>query len=152
MSILAVEICQKVKNKDFFTIFLQKKMKCYIVNPDTLTLHQITQMKEGLLWTWSRSVAVDFAANHRNRTGTSDKGGHFLLDGGILSGTLIYSCYTASGAGIAVKTVENTFTLMAEKLGENVKIILFLCLLGALVAVVSKAGGSAAYGAWAAES
>ncbi len=68
---------------------------------------------------------------------------------GILSGTLIYSCYTASGAGIAVKTVENTFTLMAEKLGENVKIILFLCLLGALVAVVSKAGGSAAYGAWA---
>ena len=33
---------------------------------------------------------------------------------GILSGTLIYSCYTASGAGIAVKTVEYSFTLMAD--------------------------------------
>ena len=68
---------------------------------------------------------------------------------GILSGTLIYSCFTASGAGIAVKTVENTFNLMAEKLADNVSIILFLCLLGALVAVISRAGGSAAYGAWA---
>lgn len=58
---------------------------------------------------------------------------------GILSGTLIYSCFTASGAGIAVKTVENAFTLMAEKLGANTSIILFLCLLGALVAVISKA-------------
>ena len=68
---------------------------------------------------------------------------------GILSGTLIYSCFTASGAGIAVKTVENTFNLMASKLADNVSIILFLCLLGALVAVISRAGGSAAYGAWA---
>lgn len=68
---------------------------------------------------------------------------------GIFTGTLIYSCYTASGAGIAVKTVENTFALMANKLADNVNIILFLCLLGALVAVISRAGGSAAYGAWA---
>ncbi len=69
---------------------------------------------------------------------------------GILSGTLIYACYTASGPlGIAVKTVENTFVVMSEKMAENVNIILFLCLLGALVAVISKTGASTAYGRWA---
>ena len=66
---------------------------------------------------------------------------------GILSGTLIYSIHTAdSPLGVAVSTVENTFTLMASKLADNVNIILFLCLLGALVVVVTKAGGSRAYG------
>ncbi len=69
---------------------------------------------------------------------------------GILSGTLIYSIHTAdSPLGVAVSTVENTFTLMASKLADNVNIILFLCLLGALVVVVTKAGGSRAYGLWA---
>lgn len=74
------------------------------------------------------------------------------LMAGILSGTLIYACYTASGPlGIAVKTVENTFTVMAQKMADNVNIILFLCLLGALVAVISKTGASAAYGRWASQ-
>ncbi|MGI5893964.1 MAG: Na+/H+ antiporter NhaC family protein [Candidatus Merdivicinus sp.] len=69
---------------------------------------------------------------------------------GIFSGTLIYACYTADSVlGIAVKTVENTFTLMAQKMADNINIILFLCLLGALVAVISKTGASAAYGRWA---
>ena len=39
---------------------------------------------------------------------------------------------------------------MVEKMGENASVLLFLALLGALVAVVTMAGGSTAYGDWAA--
>ncbi len=66
---------------------------------------------------------------------------------GILSGTLIYSIGT--GANVIVGTVENTFSLMSSKI--DVDIILFLALLGALVAVMNAAGGSRAYGKWAAK-
>nr|WP_307993252.1 Na+/H+ antiporter NhaC family protein [uncultured Niameybacter sp.] len=65
---------------------------------------------------------------------------------GILSGTLIYAFNT--GGGI-VKALDVTFALMAEKLGDNASIILFLGFLGALVAVITMAGGSKAYGEWA---
>ena len=68
---------------------------------------------------------------------------------GILSGTLIY--VVSSGGGI-VEMGTVAFSLMAETVGEPGKfnIILFLGLLGALVYVVTIAGGSRAYGNWAA--
>lgn len=65
---------------------------------------------------------------------------------GILSGTLIYAFNTGGGV---VKAIDVTFALMAEKLGANAPIILFLGFLGALVAVITMAGGSKAYGDWA---
>lgn len=69
---------------------------------------------------------------------------------GILSGTLIYSINTTSGAfDITAKTFETTTSLMAQKIGENASIIIFLALLGSLVAVITRAGGSRAYGHWA---
>ncbi len=67
---------------------------------------------------------------------------------GILSGTFIYAFST--GGGI-VKAIDVTFALMAEKLGANASIILFLGFLGALVAVITMAGGSRAYGEWASQ-
>ena len=39
--------------------------------------------------------------------------------------------------------------LMADKLAGNTAIVLFLAMLGALVVVITKAGGSRAYGNWA---
>lgn len=69
---------------------------------------------------------------------------------GILSGTLIYSIYDTDGIiQVGARTVEVTMNLMGEKLSENSSIIIFLGLLGALVVVVTKAGGSKAYGEWA---
>ena len=65
---------------------------------------------------------------------------------GILSGTLIYAFSTGGGV---VKAVDVAFSLMAGKLGDNASIILFLGFLGALVAVITMAGGSRAYGDWA---
>ena len=65
---------------------------------------------------------------------------------GILSGTFIYAFST--GGGI-VKAVDVTLSMMADKLGSNASIILFLVFLGALVAVITIAGGSRAYGDWA---
>ena len=65
---------------------------------------------------------------------------------GIFSGTLIYAFNTGGGV---VKAVDVTFSLMANKLGDNISIIIFLGFLGALVAVVTMAGGSRAYGDWA---
>ena len=38
---------------------------------------------------------------------------------------------------------------MGQKLADNGSIILFLAFLGALVVIVTKAGGSKAYGEWA---
>ncbi len=66
---------------------------------------------------------------------------------GILSGTLIYA--VASGLNPVVGTVETAFNMMATKIDVN--IILFLALLGALVAVMAKADGTRAYGQWAAQ-
>jgi len=65
---------------------------------------------------------------------------------GILSGTLIYAFST--GGGI-VEAIDVTISLMSEKLGDNTSIILFLAFLGALVTVITMAGGSRAYGDWA---
>ncbi|KNZ40959.1 Na+/H+ antiporter NhaC family protein [Acetobacterium bakii] len=67
---------------------------------------------------------------------------------GILSGSLIYSLATGGGI-IEMGTI--AFGTMAETVGSPGKfnIILFLALLGALVYVVTQAGGSRAYGKWA---
>lgn len=64
---------------------------------------------------------------------------------GILSGALIYAINT--GANPIVGMAETTFKLMASRMDVN--ILLFLALLGALVVVMSMAGGSRAYGRWA---
>ncbi len=69
---------------------------------------------------------------------------------GILSGTLIYSIYDTDGIiQVGTRTIEVTMNLMGEKLSENSSIIIFLGLLGAIVVVITKAGGSKAYGEWA---
>ncbi len=74
----------------------------------------------------------------------------FSLIVGILSGTLIYSIYDTDGiVQVGTRTVEVTMNLMAQKFSENSSIIIFLGLLGAIVVVVTKAGGSKAYGEWA---
>jgi len=65
---------------------------------------------------------------------------------GILSGVSIY--VFNSGFGIE-KILDITVDLMSTKLSSNIHMILFLCFLGALVAVITRAGGSKAYGEWA---
>ena len=64
---------------------------------------------------------------------------------GILSGALIYSNFNPWGM------VTNTFEVMIGKIsdGWNVGILVFLVALGMMVALINKAGGSAAYGRWA---
>ena len=62
---------------------------------------------------------------------------------GVVSGALIFSAYNPIG------TLETTFGVMTEKMSGNASMILFLALLGSLVAVVTLAGGSEAYGKWA---
>ena len=66
---------------------------------------------------------------------------------GIFSGTLIYAFYQGEGLGTAVYVA---FNMMGEKVGENIFILIFIGLLGTLVAVVTLAGGAKAYGTWVA--
>lgn len=66
---------------------------------------------------------------------------------GIFSGMLIYSLQTGGGLLQAVTMVPQ---MMAEQIGGNGFMILFLSLLGALVVVVTMSGGSGAYGEYAA--
>ena len=64
---------------------------------------------------------------------------------GILSGALIYS------NGNVWNMVLTTFDTMINKICDswNVGILIFLVMLGMMVSLVNKAGGSAAYGRWA---
>ncbi len=66
---------------------------------------------------------------------------------GILMGGLLYSNFSFSG------TMEHVFTYGMVKsslaVAGNVGILLFLVLLGAMVCLMNKAGGSAAFGRWA---
>ncbi len=65
---------------------------------------------------------------------------------GILSGTLIYSIGIGADF-VPMQTIEVAFSTMAKKVDFN--IILFCSLLGAIVYVISLAGGTKAYGIWA---
>lgn len=62
---------------------------------------------------------------------------------GIFAGALIYSYGSPMGM------VTTVFELMGERIGSNVYILIFLGLLGTLVVLVTRAGGSSAYGEWA---
>ncbi len=64
---------------------------------------------------------------------------------GIVSGALLYTNFSPIGATNAI------FDMMSEKLGDtgNIGILIFLVFLGVMVALMTKAGGSAAYGDWA---
>ena len=64
---------------------------------------------------------------------------------GIVSGALLYTNFSPIG------TVNAIFDMMSEKLGDswNIGILIFLVFLGVMVALMTKAGGSAAYGEWA---
>ena len=65
---------------------------------------------------------------------------------GIFSGMLIYAY---AGGGTLVSAVTTTFDMMASKISDNSYMIIFLALLWAVVVLVSKSGGSEAYGRWA---
>lgn len=62
---------------------------------------------------------------------------------GILSGALLFSAFNPLNA------VTLTFSILSDKVGDNVNIIVFLVLLGILVSLITKSGASRAYGDWA---
>ena len=68
---------------------------------------------------------------------------YFSLLIGILSGALFFTGFSVAGS------LETTFTIMADKVSGNMNIIIFLVLLGMIVALVTKSGSSRAYGDWA---
>jgi len=70
----------------------------------------------------------------------------FSLIVGILSGSVIYAIMMNLGF---VGVFTTTMQLMADKLSDNGAMILFLCFLGILVMLITKAGGAKAYGDWA---
>lgn len=65
---------------------------------------------------------------------------------GILSGALFFTNFSVMGS------LETTFTIMSQKVGDNTNIIIFLVLLGMLVALMNRSGASRAYGEWASRS
>ena len=64
---------------------------------------------------------------------------------GILTAALLYANFSP------VDTAEAVFEVMISKLGDswNIGILIFLVFLGIMVALMTRAGGSAAYGEWA---
>ncbi len=63
---------------------------------------------------------------------------------GILTGALMFCDFNV------ISAIDTMFTIMEAKVGGNVNILVFLVLLGILVAAISKSGASKAYGEWAA--
>ena len=66
---------------------------------------------------------------------------------GILSGTGIHVFFEKLPL---VNVLTDMLDLMCKKISDNAAMVVFLCLLGALVSVITRAGGSRAYGEWAA--
>lgn len=65
---------------------------------------------------------------------------------GVLTGMCVY-CFSTGGN--VLQAVTYVFNMIAAKIGENGYMIIFLVLLGSLVVVVTRSGGSNAYGQWA---
>ena len=65
---------------------------------------------------------------------------------GILTGALMFCDFNF------ISAIDTMFTIMESKVGGNVNILVFLVLLGILVAAISRSGASKAYGEWAARS
>lgn len=63
---------------------------------------------------------------------------------GILGGALFFTNFNL------IKSIEVVLGIMSDKVGGNVNILIFLILLGMIVALVQKSGASRAYGEWAA--
>ena len=62
---------------------------------------------------------------------------------GIFTGALMYV------GGNPLRALGTLYTVMSEKVGANVSIIVFLVVLGIFVILMQKSGGSRAYGDWA---
>ncbi|MBQ7793331.1 MAG: Na+/H+ antiporter NhaC family protein, partial [Clostridia bacterium] len=71
---------------------------------------------------------------------------YFSLIVGIFAGAMFFT------SGNIMTAFETMFNIMAVKVGDNFNIVIFLVLLGMIVALVSKSGASGAYGAWASKS
>ena len=65
---------------------------------------------------------------------------------GILTGALMFCNFNL------ISAIDTMFSIMEAKVGGNVNILVFLVLLGILVAAISRSGASKAYGEWAARS
>ena len=84
------------------------------------------------------------AADRGNSTPhLSQKEVYLSLLVGILTGSLLFTQFHVLTA------VETTVEIMGMKIGDNVNILIFLVLLGILVALITKSGASKAYGEWA---
>ncbi|MCH4185164.1 MAG: sodium:proton antiporter [Eggerthellaceae bacterium] len=68
---------------------------------------------------------------------------------GVFAGTIIYA-FTLSGVGIEqfISAFAMVPQIMAAQIADNGALLLFLALLGALVMIIARAGGSRAYGEW----
>ena len=64
----------------------------------------------------------------------------------ILSGTAVYVAFAGGSPLEVFKLFTDT---IGSKMSANMSMVLFLCFLGALVSVVTRAGGAKAYGDWA---
>ena len=62
---------------------------------------------------------------------------------GIFSGAMLFT------GGNFLESITTFFDIMSEKVGGNVNILIFLVILGILVAIISKSGATRAYGEWA---
>ncbi len=65
---------------------------------------------------------------------------------GLFSGMLIYSFFTD---GSIISASAHTLDMMCSKISDNAYMILAMSLLWAVIALVSKSGGTQAYGQWA---
>ena len=69
---------------------------------------------------------------------------------GILAGGLLYSNFSFEGTVLHIFN-DGIVAVLAQPDGYNIGILIFLVILGAMVSLMNRAGGSAAFGRWAAK-
>ena len=97
---------------------------------------------------YGRNILVTFAPFVGNRICVIYQKSLFLASLGILSGALMLSVFVVFGENGAIESIIST---MATNVGDsyNFALLIFLVLLGMLVQLMTKAGGTVAYGNWA---
>ncbi|MBQ8683190.1 MAG: Na+/H+ antiporter NhaC family protein [Clostridia bacterium] len=91
---------------------------------------------EGTFWAFAPAIIAIILA-------LISKQVYISLFVGILTGALLYT------GGNPLQALGVLYTVMSEKVGANVPIIVFLVVLGIFVVLMQKSGGSRAYGEWA---
>ena len=131
-----------VKNIIFIGLVLLYVVFCFIQTPITQAVVMDGELAVGSMWSLLPPIIAIGLALITKEVYSS-------LFIGILSGAVIFAFSSGTGFEGVMKLVVSDGLISNIADSYNVGILIFLVVLGAIVVLMNKAGGSRAYGEWA---